>query len=333
LAREADGEAMKAIHCIEWGGPEKLLLADVPVPEPGPGEIRIKVGAAGVNFPDALIIQRKYQVQPPLPFIPGTEVAGRVDAVGAGVEQVKGGDRVVAFVGLGGFAEYVCAPAAQTAALPSGIADETAAAFTLTYATSHHALIDRAQLKSRETLLVLGAGGGVGLAAVQIGKLIGARVIAAASTDEKLAAAHASGADALINYSALDLREAIKTLTDGRGADVIYDPVGGAYTEPALHAIAWRGRLLVVGFANGEIPQIPANLLLIKGASAVGVFWGEFARREPAANRVLLAALFDWLAQGRLKPQVTRSFGLAEVPQALESLLARRVIGKLVIKP
>ena len=324
---------MKAVHCIEWGGPQQLLLVDVPMPQPRPGEIRIRVRAAGVNFPDALIIQRKYQVQPPLPFIPGTEVAGTVDAIGEGVRQVKTGDRVVAFVGLGGFAEYVCAPAAQVAALPDIVGDEVAAAFTLTYATSHHALIDRAQLKSRETLLVLGAGGGVGLAAVQIGKLIGARVIAAASTDEKLAAAHAAGADALINYSQLELREAIKTITDGKGVDVIYDPVGGAYTEPALRSIAWRGRLLVVGFANGEIPQIPANLLLIKGASAIGVFWGEFARREPAANQMLMASLFGWLSQGRLAPQVSQTFPLSDTAKALEALLQRRAIGKLVIKP
>ncbi|MDZ7652239.1 MAG: NADPH:quinone oxidoreductase family protein [Burkholderiaceae bacterium] len=324
---------MKAVHCIEWGGPDKLLLADVPLPEPGSGEVRVKVVAAGVNFPDALIIQRKYQVQPPLPFIPGTEVAGTVDAIGAGVQQVRRGDRVVAFVGLGGFAEYVCAPASQVAVLPDGVSFEVAAAFTLTYATSHHALIDRAQLKSRETLLVLGAGGGVGLAAVQIAKVIGARVLAAASTDEKLAAAHASGADVLINYSRLELREAVKTLTDGKGVDVIYDPVGGAYTEPALRSIAWRGRLLVVGFANGEIPQIPANLLLVKGASAVGVFWGEFAKREPAANQMLMASLFGWLAQGKLKPQVMQTFALADAPKALEALLARRVIGKLVIRP
>ncbi len=324
---------MKAVHCIEWGGPQQLLLVDVPMPQPRPGEIRIRVRAAGVNFPDALIIQRKYQVQPPLPFIPGTEVAGTVDAIGEGVRQVKTGDRVVAFVGLGGFAEYVCAPAAQVAALPDNVGDELAAAFTLTYATSHHALIDRAQLKSRETLLVLGAGGGVGLAAVQIGKLIGARVIAAASTDEKLAAAHAAGADALINYSQLELREAIKTITDGKGVDVIYDPVGGAYTEPALRSIAWRGRLLVVGFANGEIPQIPANLLLIKGASAIGVFWGEFARREPAANQMLMASLFGWLSQGRLAPQVSQTFPLSDTAKALEALLQRRAIGKLVIKP
>jgi NADPH:quinone reductase len=324
---------MKAVHCIEWGGPQQLLLVDVPMPQPRPGEIRIRVRAAGVNFPDALIIQRKYQVQPPLPFIPGTEVAGTVDAIGEGVRQVKTGDRVVAFVGLGGFAEYVCAPAAQVAALPDNVGDEVAAAFTLTYATSHHALIDRAQLKSRETLLVLGAGGGVGLAAVQIGKLIGARVIAAASTDEKLAAAHAAGADALINYSQLELREAIKTITDGKGVDVIYDPVGGAYTEPALRSIAWRGRLLVVGFANGEIPQIPANLLLIKGASAIGVFWGEFARREPAANQMLMASLFGWLSQGRLAPQVSQTFPLSDTAKALEALLQRRAVGKLVIKP
>lgn len=323
---------MKAVHCIEWGGPDKLLIADVARPEPKAGEIRIKVGAAGVNFPDALIIQRKYQVQPPLPFIPGTEVAGTVDAVGEGVQQVRRGDRVVAFVGLGGFAEFVCVPAMQAVALPDSVSDEVAAGFTLTYATSHHALLDRAQLKSRETLLVLGAGGGVGLAAVQIAKVIGARVIAAASTDEKLAAAHAAGADVLLNYSQLELREAVRTLTDGKGVDVIYDPVGGAYTEPALRSIAWRGRLLVVGFANGEIPQIPANLLLVKGAAAVGVFWGEFARREPTANQMMMAALFGWLAQGRLKPQVSQSFALADAPRALESLLARRAVGKLVIK-
>ena len=324
---------MKAIECVRWGGPELLMLGEVATPQPRPGEVRIRVRAAGVNFPDALIIQRKYQVQPPLPFIPGTEVAGIVDAVGNGVRQIEPGDRVVAFVGLGGFAEYVCAPAAQVAALPDNIGDEIAAAFTLTYATSHHALIDRAQLKSRETLLVLGAGGGVGLAAVQIGKLIGARVIAAASTDEKLAAAHGAGADALINYSQLELREAIKTITDGQGVDVIYDPVGGAYTEPALRSVAWRGRLLVVGFANGEIPQIPANLLLVKGASAIGVFWGEFARREPAANQMLMSSLFGWLAQGRLAPKVSQIFSLADTPKALQALVQRRVVGKLVIKP
>lgn len=324
---------MRAIQCVEWGGPDKLVLSDVPVPQPQPGEIRIRVGAAGVNFPDGLIIQRKYQVQPDLPFIPGTEVAGRVDAVGVGVAEIRIGERVVAFVGVGGFAEAVCVPASQAVALPEHIGDEVAAAFTLTYATAHHALIDRAQLKSRESLLVLGAGGGVGLAAIQIGKLIGARVIGAASTDEKLAAARQAGADDLINYSGLDLREAVKTITAGKGADVIFDPVGGAYTEAALRAIAWRGRLLVIGFANGEIPRIPANLLLIKGASAVGVFWGEFARREPAANRMLMSSLFGWLGQGRLQPQVSAVFPLSQAAEAISAVLQRRAVGKLVITP
>lgn len=324
---------MRAIQCVEWGGPEKLVLAEVPIPQPGPGELRIRVGAAGVNFPDGLIIQRKYQVQPELPFIPGTEVAGLVDAVGEGVTDIRVGERVVAFVGVGGFAEAVCVPASQAVTLPEQIGDEVAAAFTLTYATAHHALIERAQLKSRETLLVLGAGGGVGLAAVQIGRLIGARVIAAASTDEKLAAAHRAGADDLINYSALDLRESVKTITAGKGADVIFDPVGGAYTEAALRAIAWRGRLLVVGFANGEIPRIPANLLLIKGAAAVGVFWGDFAKREPAANRMLMSSLFGWLAQGRVQPQVAATFPLEQTAEAIATVMQRRAVGKLVVKP
>jgi NADPH2:quinone reductase len=323
---------MKAVVCSEWGGPERLRIGEMPLPEPRAGEVRLKVLAAGVNFPDALIIQKKYQVQPPLPFVPGTEVAGRVDAVGDGVSLEKG-TRVVAFVGTGGFAEYVCASAAQTIPLPSGVPDEVAAGFTMTYATSHHALADRAQLKSGETLLVLGAGGGVGLAAVELGKLAGARVIAAASTDEKLAACHAAGADALINYSTLDLREAVRTLTEGRGADVVYDPVGGGYTEPALRSLAWRGRLLVVGFANGEIPSLRVNLLLLKEASLVGVYWGEFAKREPKANARMIGELMGWLAQGRLKPRVSHVYPLHETPRALDELLHRRAIGKLVIRP
>lgn len=324
---------MKAIQCVEWGGPERLVLAEVPLPEPGPGEVRVRVEAAGVNFPDALIVQKKYQVQPSLPFTPGTEVAGTIDMLGPGVRHLKVGDRVGAFVGLGGFAQFACAPATMTAPLPPGVATEAAAAFTLTYATSHHALFDRAQLKDGETLAVLGAGGGVGLAAVELGKIAGARVIAIASSDEKLDAARAHGADAAINYGTGDLREQLKEATGGKGVDVIYDPVGGRHTEAALRSLAWRGRLLVVGFADGAIPQIPANLLLIKGVSAVGVFWGEFARREPQANQKMLAELFGWLAQGRLKPHVSRRYPLADAPRALEALLARRAVGKLVIEP
>lgn len=323
---------MKAIVCSEWGGPDKLHVGELPLPEPKAGEVRLKVLAAGVNFPDALIIQKKYQLQPPLPFVPGTEVAGVVDAVGEGVSLAKG-TRVVAFVGTGGFAEYVCVNADLTIPLPAGVSDEVAAGFTMTYATSHHALANRAQLKAGETLLVLGAGGGVGLAAVELGKLAGARVIAAASTDEKLAACHAAGADALVNYSTLELREAVKTLTEGKGADVIYDPVGGGYTEPALRALGWRGRLLIVGFANGEIPSIRINLLLLKEASLVGVYWGEFAKREPKANARMIGELMSWLVQGRLKPRVSHVYPLHETPRALAELLHRRAIGKLVIRP
>jgi NADPH:quinone reductase len=324
---------MKAIQCVEWGAPGKLVLADLPLPEPGPGQVRIRIAAAGVNFPDALIVQKKYQLQPQLPFIPGTEVAGTIDAVGEGVRHPKTGDRVIAFVGVGGFAEHVCAPAALAVPIPSGVTDEVAAAFTLTYATSHHALFNRGQLRAGETLLVLGAGGGVGLAAVELGKVAGARVIAAASSADKLAVAKEHGADDAINYTESDLRDAVKALTGDKGADVIYDPVGGPATEAALRSLAWRGRLLVVGFAHGEIPKLAANLLLLKGASAVGVFWGEFAKREPKSNFAMLTELFNWLAQGKLKPHISRTYALADTPRALEALLERRAVGKLVVRP
>ena len=324
---------MKAVQCVEWGPPERLVVADIAIPEPKPGEVRVRVAAAGINFPDALIVQKKYQVQPPLPFTPGTEVAGTVDTVGDGVRHVKPGDRVIAFVGIGGFAEYACAPAALVAPVPPGVSDEVAAAFTLTYATSHHALFDRAALKSSETLLVLGAGGGVGLAAVELGTLAGARVLAAASSAEKLQAAREHGADVLIDYSKQDLREAVKAATEGKGVDVVYDPVGGPLTEAAVRSLAWRGRLLVVGFAQGEIPQIPANLLLIKGTSAVGVFWGDFAKREPKANAAMLTELFGWLAAGKLRPHVSKTFSLQTVPLALRALLDRAAVGKLVVVP
>jgi len=324
---------MKAIQCVQWGGPEQLQLADCALPEPAAGEVRIRVEAAGVNFPDALIIQKKYQLQPPLPFVPGTEVAGTVDAVGDGVARLKPGDRVVAFVGLGGFAEYVCAPQLQVASLPDGVDPAVAAGFTLTYATSQHALVERGGLRRGETLLVLGAGGGVGLAAVELGRRAGARVIAAASSPAKLAAARGCGAEELVDYSKVDLREAVKAITDGRGVDVVYDPVGGGHTTAALRSLAWRGRLLVVGFAAGEIPQIPANLLLLKEVSAIGVYWGEFAKRDPEANRRLLAQLIGWLADGSLRPLVSKQYPLVETPRALQDLLARRAIGKLVIRP
>lgn len=324
---------MKAVLCKAWGPPENLVVEEVPSRAPGAGEVLIRVRAAGVNFPDVLMVQKKYQIQPPLPFTPGAEVAGDVLAVGEGVKHVKAGDRVLSFCGLGGFAEEVLAPAAVTMPLHSSMPYELAAAFTLTYGTSWHAVRDRAQLKAGETMLVLGAAGGVGLAAVEIGKAIGARVIAAASSDEKLAVCKAHGADEVINYETQDLREAIKAATNGKGPDVIYDPVGGKYAEPAFRSIAWRGRYLVIGFANGDIPALPWNLALLKGASLVGVFWGEFAKREPQANAAGIAEMMGWMKEGKLKPLVSKTYSLEDAKQALIDLRERRATGKLVVLP
>ena len=324
---------MKAIICKAWGLPDTLTVEELPEPVPSPGQVSIEVQAAGVNFPDVLIIQNKYQFKPELPFTPGSELAGVVRAVGDGVTHVKPGDRVIAFIGNGAFAQQVVAAAAAVMPMPPGMDFDTAAAITLTYGTSHHAVVDRAQLKAGETMLVLGAAGGVGLAAIEIGKALGARVIAAASSDEKLEVCKAHGADATINYSNQDLREAIKAATGGKGPDVIYDPVGGIYAEPAFRSIGWRGRYLVVGFANGEIPKLPLNLTLLKGASLVGVFWGEFARREPKANLAAMRELMGWLAQGKIKPHISGRYALAETPQALNDMAARKVTGKVVIQP
>ena len=324
---------MKAVVCKAWGLPDTLVVEDVATPQPGPGEVLIDIRAASVNYPDVLMIQKKYQVQPALPFIPGSEVAGVISALGAGVTSVKLGDRVIAFVGLGGFAEAVVAKAAGLVAIPPGLDDAVAASFTLVYGTSHHAVIDRGALKAGETMLVLGAAGGVGLAAVEIGKVLGAKVIAAASTDEKLAVCKAHGADVLINYSTQDLRAAIKEATGGLGPDVVYDPVGGSYTEPAFRSIAWRGRYLVVGFANGEIPKLPANLMLLKGASMVGVFWGDSVRREPEANAAAMKQMMGWVAEGKLRPLVSARYALADTAAAFNALAARQATGKVVIEP
>ena len=324
---------MKAVVCKAWGLPDTLVVEDVPTPQPKAGEVLIRIAAASVNYPDVLMIQKKYQVQPELPFIPGSEVAGTVAALGEGVTNVQLGDRVIAFVSLGGFAEQVVAKAAGLIAIPPELDDATAASFTLVYGTSHHAVIDRGELKAGQTLLVLGAAGGVGLAAVEIGKVIGAKVIAAASTDEKLAVCKAHGADVLINYSTQDLRAAIKEATGGLGPDVIYDPVGGIYAEPAFRSIAWRGRYLVVGFANGEIPRLPANLMLLKGASLVGVFWGDHVRRDPKANAAAMREMMGWVAEGKLKPLVSARYSLADTAKAFEALAARQATGKIVIEP
>ncbi len=324
---------MKAIVCKAWGLPDTLVVDDLPDISPGPGQITIDIQAAGVNFPDVLIIQNKYQFKPELPFTPGSELAGIVRAVGDGVSHLKAGDKVIAFAGQGAFAQQIAVPAAAAMPMPPGMDFDTAAAITLTYGTSHHAIVDRAQLKAGETMLVLGAAGGVGLAAIEIGKALGARVIAAASSDEKLEICTLHGADATINYTTQDLREAIKAATDGKGPDVIYDPVGGMYAEPAFRSIAWRGRYLVVGFANGEIPKLPLNLTLLKGASLVGVFWGEFARREPKANLAAMRELMGWLAEGKIKPRISGRYKLADTAQALKDMAARKVTGKVVIRP
>jgi NADPH2:quinone reductase len=322
---------MRAVLCKAFGPPESLVVEEIPSPLPGPGEVVISVKAASVNFPDVLIIQNKYQVKPPLPFSPGSEVAGIVKAVGEGVTAFAPGDPVLAITAYGAFAEEVKTEARRLLSIPAGMDFANAAAFGLTYATSEHALSDRGALRAGETLLVLGAAGGVGLAAIEIGKILGARVIACASTDDKLAVCRSHGADDTINYATEDLRDRIKALTEGDGADVVYDPVGGPYTELALRSIAWRGRLLVVGFAAGDIPKIPLNLTLLKGCSIVGVFWGDFARREPQRFAEAMARLGRWYAEGKLKPHVSETYPLERAAEALTVMANRQVKGKVVI--
>ncbi|MCC2637350.1 MAG: Quinone oxidoreductase [Moraxellaceae bacterium] len=322
---------MKAVLCKQHGLPETLVVEEVPSPVPGPKQVVISVQACGVNFPDTLIIQNLYQFKPALPFSPGGELAGVVKAVGEGVKHLQPGQPVLAFTGWGGFAEEVLADVKQVVPLPPGLDPAVAAAFMMTYGTSYHGLKDRAQLQAGETLLVLGAAGGVGLASIELGKKMGARVIAAASTAEKLAVCREHGADELINYESEDLRERIKALTDGRGVDVIYDPVGGKYAEPALRSIAWKGRYLVVGFAAGDIPKIPLNLALLKGCAILGVFWGDFAAREPQANMGNGMQLFQWLMQGELKPHISQRYPLEKAGEALRALMERKVTGKVVL--
>ena len=322
---------MKAVLCKQYGPPDSLVVEELPSPHPGPGEVVVSVKAASVNFPDVLIIQNKYQFKPPLPFSPGSELAGVVKEVGAGVTGYRAGDKVMAFTTYGAFAEEVKTEANRLLPIPAGMGFTEAAAFVLTYGTTDHALRDRAQMTNGETLLVLGAAGGVGLAAVEIGKALGAKVIACASSSEKLSVCKAHGADATIDYASEDLRERVKALTDGRGVDVVYDPVGGPYTEPAFRSLAWRGRLLVVGFAAGEIPKLPLNLALLKGAAAVGVFWGDFARREPQAFAASMRQLGEWYRAGKLKPHVEKTMPLERAAEALKLMAARQVKGKLVL--
>ena len=322
---------MHAWLCENPTGVDALTWKELPTPAPKAQEVLVKIEAASLNFPDLLIVPNKYQMKPPLPFVPGSEYAGTVEAVGEGVTHLKVGQRVACLSGTGGFATHAIAPAALCMPLPPGFPAVDAAAFIMIYATSWHALIDRAQLKSGETVLVLGAAGGVGTAAIQIAKAAGARVIAAASTDDKCALCKSIGADATINYSQENLRDSIKTLTDGKGPDVIYDPVGGDFAEPAFRSIAWRGRYLVVGFASGPIPALPLNLTLLKGASLVGVFWGDFARREPKANAAMMDELAQWYAQGKVKPVIDSTMPMAELKAAYAHMGSRGVKGKLVM--
>jgi len=322
---------MHAWLCNNPVGIDALTWTELPTPQPGAGEVLVKIHAASLNFPDLLIVQNKYQIKPALPFVPGSEYAGVVEAVGQGVSHLKIGQAVACLSGTGGFATHTLAPAALCMPLPPGFPLVDAAAFIMIYATSHHALLDRAQLKAGETVLVLGAAGGVGTSAIQIAKACGARVIAAASSADKCALCISIGADASINYSSENLREAVKTLTHGKGPDVIYDPVGGDYTEPAFRSIAWRGRYLVVGFAAGPIPSLPLNLALLKGASIVGVFWGDFAKREARANAAMMGELAQWYGQGKIKPVIDRTLPMGELKAAFAHMGSRGVKGKLVM--
>ena len=322
---------MKAVICREFAPVDALEIGAFAAPAVAPGALLIDVQAAGVNFPDGLMVQGKYQTKPPVPFVPGSELGGIVRAVGEGVSGFAVGDRIVAFSGTGGFAEQAVVPAPQAFPLPAEADMVVASGMLITYGTSYHALKDRAALKPGETLLVLGAAGGVGLAAVELGALMGARVIAAASTDEKLVLAREYGAAETINYATEDFRERIKELTDGKGVDVVYDPVGGDLTVPAIKSLAWYGRLLVVGFAAGQIPQIPANLLLLKSASAVGVLWGNSLRADPMHHAGNIAELLEWLAAGKIKPEVDTIFPLDRAVEAINHVMERRAQGKVIL--
>lgn len=324
---------MKALMCTEIGSLDKLSVQEVPSPRPGPGQVVIDVKASSLNFPDALMVKGMYQVKPPLPFSPGAELAGIVKEVGDNVRNVKVGDRVVGFCGHGGFAEECLAPADRLMPLPPSMDFDVGAAFGLTYCTSLHGLQECGKLKSGETLLVLGAAGGVGIAAVEIGKIMGARVIAAASSDDKLDVCKQAGADATINYVKDDLRQKLKELAGDKGVDVVYDPVGGPYSEPALRATAWGGRFLVVGFAAGEIPKIPLNLALLRERAIIGVYWGDWTRQDPAGHVRNIMQLAKWHSEGKIKPVISERVSLRDTAAAMQRLTDRKVTGKVVILP
>ena len=322
---------MKAVLCRAFGSPDDLRLEEVASPPLDAGAVKLRVRACGVNFPDVLLVQGLYQLQPPFPFSPGLEVAGDVIEVGAGVQQPRIGERVIATMMYGGFAEEVVVPAAMTLPMPAEMSYEHGAGFPLVYGTAHVGLAHRAQLRAGETLLVLGAAGGVGLAAVELGKRLGARVIAAASTPEKLELTREYGADDTIHYSSENLRDRLADLTGGKGVDVIFDPVGGDLFDQAVRRIAWEGRYLVIGFASGRIPALPANIALLKNASLVGLFWGAYLQRNPAVIRDSFSQLLEWFAAGELKPHIHKTFPLDEAPAALRELTQRRALGKVVL--
>ena len=322
---------MQAWFCETLDGPDSLVWKEVPTPAPGPGDVRVAIRAASLNFPDILIVQGKYQFKPALPFVPGSEYSGTVEAVGEGVTHLKVGDAVAVMGSTGGFGTHGIAPAKSALKLPPGFALEDGTAFALTYGTTHHALVDRAALKPGETVLVLGAAGGVGTSAIQIAKAVGAKVIAAASSDEKCAFCRTLGADATLNYSTQNVRDTLKELTGGKGPDVVYDPVGGDLAEPVFRSIAWRGRYLVIGFAQGSIPSLPLNLALLKGASIVGVFWGDFVRREPENSARGMAELARWYAEGKIKPAIDQRLPMRELPAAYARMATRQVQGKVLL--
>lgn len=324
---------MKAVICSKLEGPRSLAVGELPDPKPGPGQVVIEVRSAALNFPDALMVRGLYQVKPPLPFSPGAELSGVVVAVGEGVERPRVGDSVIALSGHGGCAQRCVADAARTMALPQGIDFDTAAAFALTYGTALHALKEVAAIQPGETLAVLGAAGGTGIAAIECGKAMGARVIACASSAEKLALAREHGADEAIDYATEDLRARLDAIAGKKGIDVVFDAVGGPYTEPAVRALGWRGRLLVIGFAAGEIPKLPLNLALLKERQVLGVYWGDWTRREPAAHAKNMEQLVTWMREGRARPAITERIGLDDVADALERMSGRRVLGKVVVNP
>jgi len=324
---------MKALRCHAFGPIETLRVEDIDTPAPGPGQVRIDVMAASINYPDTLMVQGLYQVKPPVPFTPGAELAGVVSALGEGVTTLKVGDRVLASVGTGAFAEQAVADAVRVLPLPAGMDFDAGASFVLVYGTSLHALQTIGRVQPGETLLVLGAAGGVGIAAIQIAKALGARVIGAASSDEKRTLAKDAGADETVDYTQPDWRREVERLTDGRGADLVYDAVGGAYAEPALRATAWRGRYLVVGFAAGEIPKLPLNLALLKERAILGVFWGAAMAKDPKQLHADLKQLSGWFAEGRVKPPVTERVPLSGTADAMARLAGRQAMGKLVVLP